>query len=215
MVEFHRRAAARDGLNSACKPCNVAAALDYAKRNAERVAAYQAAWTQENRDKRAANIAAWRARNPERAKQLGRERSARARARGTAATWEAANKTLVSATKAKWKRANLAAVAADAARRRAQELRAMPPWVNRAEVDMFYQRAREQGLTVDHIVPLRSRLVCGLHVPANLRLLSRRENVLKNNRHWPDMPPVTPRSRQHLGEPLEHRVFESGSGHQV
>jgi len=41
---------------------------------------------------------------------------------------------------------------------------------------------------VDHIVPLKSPLVSGLHTEANLRLLPGAENRSKHNRFWPDMP---------------------------
>jgi hypothetical protein len=40
-------------------------------------------------------------------------------------------------------------------------------------------------------VPLRSKLVSGLHVENNLRVIPARENNQKKNKHWPDMPSST------------------------
>lgn len=45
---------------------------------------------------------------------------------------------------------------------------------------------------VDHIVPLKSNFVCGLHNGFNLRILTEYENRKKGNRFWDDMPEYTP-----------------------
>jgi hypothetical protein len=57
-----------------------------------------------------------------------------------------------------------------------------PTWANREAIDAIYAEARRMNMTVDHIVPLRGKTVCGLHVECNLQLLSREDNSRKGNR---------------------------------
>lgn len=82
------------------------------------------------------------------------------------------------------------------ARRRAVEIKATPSWANPffiAEVyDLAHRRTKSTGIEwhVDHIVPLQSDLVCGLHVERNLDCIPAFENLSKHNRRWPDMPAI-------------------------
>lgn len=78
-----------------------------------------------------------------------------------------------------------------AAARRALKLKATPPWLtdeHHAAIAAIFAEARtlqkETGVPyhVDHIIPLKGRSACGLHVPWNLRPLPGSENVAKNNR---------------------------------
>ena len=65
---------------------------------------------------------------------------------------------------------------------------ATPAWFERELVRQVYARAADLGMQVDHIVPLNSDRVCGLHCHANLQLLEGNMNRSKSNRYWPDMP---------------------------
>lgn len=78
--------------------------------------------------------------------------------------------------------------AAFEAKRRATLRRATPAWCEVSEITKLYELAAQSGKHVDHVVPLNSKLVCGLHCLANLQLLAPVENYSKHNRHWPHMP---------------------------
>lgn len=68
-----------------------------------------------------------------------------------------------------------------AARRRACKLNATTLWTEAESIREFYEN-RPEGHHVDHIVPLRHELVCGLHVIDNLQYLTAEENLKKSNR---------------------------------
>lgn len=44
---------------------------------------------------------------------------------------------------------------------------------------------------VDHIVPVNHPLVCGLHTHSNFQVITERENTIKSNLFWPQMPEIT------------------------
>ena len=75
------------------------------------------------------------------------------------------------------------------AKRRATKLKATPAWANEGYIKLFYEGAKlEEKRTgrkvhVDHIVPLKGNLVCGLHCEDNMQLLFARDNMSKGNRY--------------------------------
>ena len=75
-------------------------------------------------------------------------------------------------------------------KRYALKVSACPKWANDAAIDAIYKRAsalRKEGfdVQVDHVIPLRSEVVCGLHVENNLRIISAFENQSKGNKFDP------------------------------
>lgn len=79
------------------------------------------------------------------------------------------------------------------AQRRSAMLSATPEWADQDAIAKIYEELErveaETGVVhhVDHIVPLISKKVCGLHCEANLRVFPAFDNLSKGNRHWPDM----------------------------
>jgi len=105
--------------------------------------------------------------------------------------WYKANRSRVKEKSAEYARNNRAAFTARANRRRASLLAATPVWLtdedsrNIQAVYMMSERlAKCVGIPheVDHIVPLKSELVCGLHVPWNLAAIPKTLNRSKGNR---------------------------------
>ena len=84
---------------------------------------------------------------------------------------------------------------AQRAKHRAVKIKATPIWFDEgkeAVVKMYAEsikKTKETGIMhhVDHIVPLNSKKVCGLHCVDNLQVLTAKENLIKSNLVWPDM----------------------------
>jgi predicted Fe-S protein YdhL (DUF1289 family) len=127
------------------------------------------------------------AENPEKEKISAKIRSAE---------WRKANPAHVGnkIAKTKWKRNNIGKVRADTVKRRAAKLQRTPAWLTVDDLWMLEQayelaalRTKMFGFSwhVDHIIPLQGKLVSGLHVPTNVRVIPGVENVRKANRYVP------------------------------
>lgn len=71
--------------------------------------------------------------------------------------------------------------------------RAVPTWMDKEGVKAMYLKRDEltaaTGIKhhVDHIVPIQSDLVCGLHWEGNMEVIPAIANIVKSNKVWPDM----------------------------
>lgn len=128
---------------------------------AEKTRICAAAYREVNRKKLRVRSVAWRRSHPEKCKM-----------------WNAA-----------YTRAHPEKHCANVARREALKLQAVPAWADAALMNDMYAEAAYQGMELDHMVPLNSLKVCGLHWEGNFQLLTPRENRQKGNRSWPDMWP--------------------------
>lgn len=86
----------------------------------------------------------------------------------------------------KWASVNKSRRAALNAARYANKKMAMPIWADITLINDIYSEAEYQQMHVDHVVPITSKFVCGLHWEGNLQLLSPEENIKKSNKYWPD-----------------------------
>lgn len=186
LTAFGNNATRPDGIEGRCRSCRA----EYRNRNRNRIAAKKAADYLANRDRErvkrkkhreanpeaaAARFARWVEKNPEHFKAYQLE-------------YRRANVT----RKAAYEKANAVWRTAYENMRRARKLRATPAWANGQKINEMYAQAaavRGVGLPchVDHIVPLKSPFVCGLHNEFNLQLLPPLDNISKGNRAWPDM----------------------------
>jgi 5-methylcytosine-specific restriction endonuclease McrA len=92
--------------------------------------------------------------------------------------------------RAEYKKRNVDKTRADTSVRKRRHREATPKWITTTEkndMKALYLQARlltkitGEQYVVDHIYPLRSEVVCGLHVPWNLRVITQAENLKKSN----------------------------------
>jgi hypothetical protein len=152
--QFPKKARATDGMSPWCRVCTSEAS---------------SRWYENNKDRRAETHKAWK-------EKVGAEAVS-----DYHRNWYLQNREKRITQCEAWRLANPGKHREKMANRRAKERNATPAWVDRAALQAIYD-ACPPGYEVDHIVPIRGKNVCGLHVPHNLQYLPMRENRSKGNR---------------------------------
>ena len=140
---------------------------------------------QRNKAKYIERAASWAANNKDKVRAYFEKEETKIKVRARTKEWTANNKERKKKADKNFCKNNPVLVRSYKAKRRAKERKATPLWITDsqiAEIRLVYFEAerltKETGIPyqVDHIVPLAGGIVCGLHVPWNLRAIPAGEN---------------------------------------
>lgn len=107
------------------------------------------------------------------------------------ASWQIKNPEKRKKHNYKWGQNNRSLKAANWAKYNAAKLERTPNWLSKEDIVemrlVYYKAAALTSSTgikheVDHIIPLQGELISGLHVPSNLQILLKTENIHKSNK---------------------------------
>lgn len=194
-----------------CPECNRIGCADWKAKNPDKKSAIDKAYRARKlaedpagyKEKERLRSAAWIAANFGYVRERNRLIAAKFRkeqpekAREKYRSWLSDNREQAREASRRYAASNPHLAAASQSRRRASKKIARPDWLDSSallEIKIIFkeaaQKTAESGVrhVVDHIVPLRGKTVCGLHVPWNMRVITEAENAAKGNRYWPDMP---------------------------
>jgi hypothetical protein len=172
-----------------CLQCAKQSSREWAKLNKEKTKQTACKWRKNNRQKATAATKNWQKNNRERVRQYDRQRYQQQAQAGVA--WHQLNpKQHRKNGKTSYEK-NKAREFARVASRRALKKQAVACWSNKEKIKKFYEEAQKLTIKtgevhhVDHVYPLQSDWLCGLHVESNLQILTEKENQKKGNRTWP------------------------------
>lgn len=196
--EFYVFARNRDGFFANCKSCHKNNTIQKRRENKGAANAYARMLYAKNIEKSLARAKKYRDENRDKVLEAVRKsyRKHNVKRRAKAAEWYQRTIETRRAKSGVWAKANPAKAAAASAKRKAWRIKATPAWANDFFIGEIYDLCQRRNKllsggvlwNVDHIVPLKSKFVCGLHVEHNLRVIPKIDNLKKKNTYWPNMP---------------------------
>lgn len=193
LYKFSKCSKNKDGLKYNCKDCDKinlkkyygenkdklkSDKKEYYIENKESILIRTTKYTNDNKDKISKRNKIWYENNKEKVKIETK-------------LYRVNNKEKTSILNKNWKKDNRPKCNASYSKYRANKLQATPKWLTKEqfkEIEEFYKESniltKETGVShqVDHIVPLQGKNVSGLHVPWNLRVITKEENLKKGSK---------------------------------
>jgi len=159
----------------------------WAAANPEEKKRRAAEWYDKNRDEIIERVRENYYADIDKSRERARDYAARHREKAIrrAIEWRKANPDKKRYADLRWRKANPDLDNSLKAKYRAARRQACPPWLNKEMLNQIHEiyKLRRQiseatGVPheVDHIVPLQGGTVCGLHVPWNLRVITKEKN---------------------------------------
>lgn len=167
-----------------CKVCIAIKAKNRRLANLEKYKATVNAYKLSNQDAVKVSVKRWREKNKEKLIEYSAEQYSK-------------NREYFSKKSRLWSIENRGEKLALASERRAKKRAAIPKWygiLDKFVLAEAHALASQRGVItgikwhVDHIVPLKSKRVCGLHCASNFQVIPAKENLRKKNSIWPDQP---------------------------
>ena len=150
---------------------------------------YAAKYALENAEKLRAYYASYREKNKE---LIAEKRKANAlKNREYAKSYRESKKDKVYETKKRYVESKRPEVNSYVAMRKTEKLNRTPKWLSdfdKLKIKCIYSiasmltRRNNEQWHVDHIIPLKGKLVSGLHVPSNLQVIRGKDNMAKLNK---------------------------------
>jgi hypothetical protein len=157
-TEFFKDSSRADNLSPQCKDCKRKLNDNYFENNEDTIKSYHTQYFQDNKQHLMELNTVWKNNNPTKVKEIQNRYTSK----------------------------NLDKRNSNTAIRRARLIQAMPKWADQKQILEIYKNSRELSIStgiqhhVDHIIPLKGKTVCGLHVIENLQILTAHENQVKN-----------------------------------